>query len=112
MNGSTPYEGRLEIRRNGGPWGTAYGVMWSSREASVACRSLGFSSSVLSPDTTTKAFGRGTGPVHLVGGWCTGEEISLLDCRSIKWGNLPEDIPDTHCCDIGLYCMPGKFKSM
>ena len=108
VDGNSPYEGRLEIRRNGGQWGTIFGTNWSSRHASVACRSLGFSSSVLSPDITTQAFGAGTGPVHLIVGNCVGSEASIFDCDgTTEWGN-PSFA--THDSDVGLYCMPGKFK--
>ena len=97
------------MRRNRGPWGTVFGTLWTSREASVACRSLGFSSSVLSPEVT-KAFGSGTGPVHVWRGLCSGNETSFLDCKRMSWGNVSEQISDKHCCDVGLYCLPRKFK--
>ena len=106
MNGNSPYEGRLEIRPNGGQWGTVYGVNWSSRHASVACRSLGFSSSVLSPDTTTQAFGAGTGPVLSGVNVCDGSEASIFDCRGTSEWNNP--LYSSHCCDVGLYCLPGR----
>ena len=45
VNGTSPYEGRVEICR-GGQWGTLcmrYS-RWDYREAQVVCRQLGFSS--------------------------------------------------------------------
>ena len=110
VNGKTQYEGRLEIRRNGGPWGTISAANpWSSKQASVACRSLGFSSSTLSPDATNEIFGPGTGPVHLVIDICYGHEQSILDCSRSDWDAVPL-IHTTHCCDVGLFCMPGKIQ--
>ena len=108
VNGQSEYEGRFEIRRNGGPWGTVCGNNWNTRYASVACRSLGFSSSALSPDRTTKAFGDGTGPVHLLLVFCRGNESSIIDCEHDGWDPDSEFV-STHCRDAGLYCLPGKF---
>ena len=102
VGGSTQYEGRLEIRRNNGTWGTVSGSNWSSLFASVACRMLGFSSSALSPDLTQQ-FGVGTGPVHIVVYRCVGDEISLLDCGHKGWGSTND-----HRADIGLHCLPGR----
>ena len=102
VGGSTQYQGRLEIRRNNGTWGTVAGNNWSSVHASVACRSLGFSSSVLSPDLT-KHFGVGAGPVHLHVHYCVGSELSLLDSRHDGWENSND-----HSGDIGLHCLPGN----
>ena len=102
VGGSTQYEGRLEIRRNNGTWGTVSGSNWSSLCASVACRMLGFSSSALSPDLTQQ-FGVGTGPVHIVVYRCVGDEISLLDCGHKGWGSTND-----HRGDIGLHCLPGR----
>ena len=44
VNGSTPYIGRLEICSNE-TWGTICDQSWSTFDANVACRQLGFAPS-------------------------------------------------------------------
>jgi len=42
VNGNTPNEGRIELCQNNG-WGTICDDFWSTFDATVACRQLGFS---------------------------------------------------------------------
>ena len=42
MNGTTEYNGRLEICSTTGDWGTVCDSGWDNNDATVACRSLGF----------------------------------------------------------------------
>ncbi len=105
VGGSTQYEGRFEVRRNNGTWGTVRQKFgrWLSKHATVACRSFGWFPSVVLHDLN---FGRGTGPVHLEIRSCSGEEISLLDCTHDGWN----EIINTEVYDVvGLQCLPGKI---
>ena len=102
VGGDTPHQGRLEMRLNNETWRTFKGNSWTSRQASVACRSLGFSTA-LSPDATLH-FRRGTGLVHPNNLRCIGDETSLIECEIV--GSVSET-DDSH--DVGLHCLPSKL---
>ena len=109
MDGNTAYEGRLEIRRNGGKWGTIYGFHWISKLSSLACRSLGFSSA-LSASAFAK-YGSSTGPVHLVvHGYCPENATSIMDCNNLPWDDHQR--VDDHRADVGLVCLPRKCLNL
>ncbi|NXA93466.1 MARCO protein, partial [Melanocharis versteri] len=86
--------GRVEIFYKGS-WGTICDDGWTTREASVVCRMLGFNHAVSS--FTALA---GTGQIWLDDVTCKGTEISITDCRKQDWG--------THNCnhseDAGVEC--------
>ena len=108
MDGNTPYEGRLEIRRNGGKWGTIYGFHWKLSLSSLACRLLGFSSA-LSASAFAK-YGASTGPVHLAVGKCPENTTSIMDCNNLPWDDHPH-VHD-HSADVGLMCLPRKCLNL
>ena len=102
MNGTTQHEGRLEIRRNGGPWGTIHGEVWSPRHTAIACRSFGLEPLPSALEHTFE-FGAGTGPVHTTVRRCYGTERELMQCNSMPWD---ESHPSAnHCCDVGIFCI-------
>ncbi|NWW21074.1 MARCO protein, partial [Falcunculus frontatus] len=86
--------GRVEIFHKGS-WGTICDDGWTTREASVVCRMLGFSRAV--SFFTAMA---GTGQIWLDDVSCTGSEITITDCRKRDWG--------AHNCnhneDVGVEC--------
>ncbi|XP_071495979.1 uncharacterized protein, partial [Diadema antillarum] len=97
--GSSPSEGRVEVRYNGG-WGTVCDDEWDLADASVICRSLGFPgarSALLSA-----FFGEGEGATVLDNVRCTGEEENIALCRHS--GLLVENCG--HSEDASVVCYP------
>ncbi|NXA09450.1 MARCO protein, partial [Sapayoa aenigma] len=86
--------GRVEIFHQGS-WGTICDDGWTTQEASVVCRMLGFSRAVSAFTATA-----GTGPIWLDDINCSGSENSIFDCRKSNWG--------AHNCnhneDAGVEC--------
>ena len=104
-----PCEGRLEIYYDGA-WGIICDDYWTTREADVACRALGFIASVEDAGRYTDAyFGPGADDQEIVLDdlLCNGDESGLLECASTH----PK--PRIHNClhseDVGLRCLkPGQ----
>ena len=103
MNGDQ-LEGRVELCFNN-QWGTVCDDFWDIRDASVACRQLGFADAVR--PTRFASFGQGTGPIYLDNLMCTGNETRLQDC--------PHNGIGSHNCfhfeDAGVECS-SKFHAL
>ncbi|XP_019860896.1 PREDICTED: deleted in malignant brain tumors 1 protein-like, partial [Amphimedon queenslandica] len=99
-NGGDSREGRVEICLNG-YWGTVCSTGWDERDALVACTQVGHHTLRAIP-VTNEYFGRGTGPVHMTGVDCTGNEESLTQCSYVN------GIGATNCYhakDVGVMCI-------
>ena len=84
-NGSTPYEGRVEVYY-AGQWGTICGDGWSIEDANVICRQLGYLQA--SQAWQNSDFGEGSGPVLLDGVACNGNESNIEQCDHNGWFNV------------------------
>ncbi|NXI80749.1 MARCO protein, partial [Rhipidura dahli] len=86
--------GRVEIFHKGS-WGTICDDGWTTREAGVLCRMLGFNRAV-----TFFIAPAGTGQIWLDDVNCKGSEITITDCNKRDWG--------AHNCnhneDVGVEC--------
>ncbi|XP_063255908.1 macrophage receptor MARCO [Prinia subflava] len=86
--------GRVEIFHKGS-WGTICDDGWTTREAGVVCRMLGFHRAVSSFTAPP-----GTGQIWLDDVNCKGSEITITDCSKRDWG--------AHNCnhneDAGVEC--------
>ncbi|XP_048714637.2 neurotrypsin-like isoform X2 [Caretta caretta] len=97
--GKESFAGRVEVYHDG-KWGTICDDQWDDRDAEVVCRQLGFSG-------TPKAFswahyGQGSGPILLDEVECSGNELSLDQCKKNNWGQQNCD----HIEDAGVSCDP------
>jgi len=99
MGGNTAYEGRVEVRQDGGHWGTVCDDNWTAKEATVVCRQLGMPH--LRPIAYESAhFGSGSGSILLDEVVCSGTETKLFDCRNAGIGHSD----CTHSEDAGVRC--------
>ena len=111
--------GRVEFCY-GGEWGTVCDDLWSTPDAQVVCRQLGYSTiggcimymcyicypichcSVAGVIARKTAYyGQGAGPIQLDNVACAGTEQNLIDCPHITNHNC------AHSKDAGVDC-PGK----
>ena len=88
----------MEVNYNG-EWGTVCDDGWSSNDARVVCRQLGFGSSGTAIGSA--GFGQGSGSILLKHVTCTGIESTLISC-----GNLVVGITRScsHSEDAGVRC--------
>ncbi|XP_071804223.1 scavenger receptor cysteine-rich domain-containing protein DMBT1-like isoform X2 [Asterias amurensis] len=82
VNGSTPYEGRVEVYQED-IWGTICGDNWDLKDAQVICRQLGY-------PTATQAwqnshFGQGERLTLWSNVTCDGNESSIAECGYSSW---------------------------
>ena len=86
QDGSTEYEGRIEVRKNGGPWGLVCDDGFGIEDANVFCRMLGYTDGAEIAYTQSH-FGHGNLDFHMDDLVCTGQELTFLDCPYSGWGN-------------------------
>ena len=101
VNGSTQYEGRVEVQYNG-EWGTVCDDGWDLNDAQVVCRQLGFGTAIAARDNAY--YGQGSGQIWLEELNCTGTELTIENCSHNGWGN--EDC--LHREDAGVKCSNGN----
>ena len=96
------YSGRVEVRRNGGPWGTVCDDDFDNEDALVICRGFGFDNG----EPRTRAyFGQGVGPILMDDLNCTGHERSIFECPHDEWGRSD----CRHDEDAGVICTVSPF---
>ena len=86
MGGNQSNEGRVEIRKTDGSWGTICTDLWDIKDARVACHMLRFKDALAG--VTDERFGRGSGPVWMNNVECSGNEATLAECRSDAWRDV------------------------
>ena len=96
VGGSSPREGRVEVGRRDGAWGTVCSTGWNLLDATVVCRQLGLGYAV----SASATFGPGSGTIGLARLGCHGDEGNLADCSNSSWGG--HDC--SHGDDAGVVC--------
>ena len=101
VNGSTIYEGRVEVYHNG-EWGTVCDNGWDLHDAQVVCSQLGFGQATAAIHNAF--YGEGGGQIWLDYMDCIGTELTILNCSHRGWG--------THYCghweDASVRCSTGN----
>jgi deleted-in-malignant-brain-tumors protein 1 len=102
VNGTIEQEGRVEICLNG-VWGAICDVGWSTNDAYVFCRGIGYNGQ--GPFVHTGAFfGETYGPILWSVVSCTGYETQFLDCNKLVF-------PAFNCTQqnsAGVTCKDGE----
>ena len=98
MGGTSYNEGRVEVNYDG-TWGTVCDDGWSTYDAQVVCRQLGFGSSGTA--YSNAYFGQGSGPILLDNVACNGSEFTLAMCRHLGVGIVRSC---SHYEDAGVRC--------
>ena len=101
INGSTKYEGRVEVYYNN-EWGTVCDDGWDLNDAHVVCRELGFGPAIATRDNAY--YGEGSGPIWRKELNCTGDELTVEDCSHNGWGIES----CSHGEDAGVKCINGN----
>nr|XP_060625157.1 neurotrypsin-like [Anolis sagrei ordinatus] len=97
--GEKSFEGRVEVYHRG-HWGTICDDHWDDKDAEVVCRQLGFRG--IPKAVSWAYFGQGFGPILLDEVECSGNELSLEQCKKSGWGDHNCD----HIEDAGVICDP------
>ena len=100
--GSHAY-GRVEVYYNG-EWGTVCDDGWTTADATVVCRQLGFYLSIRAYGSAY--YGQGTGPIWLSRLSCFGNESNLFECGQLSVGTKN----CTHSNDASVSCSGYRSK--
>lgn len=92
-NGTASFEGRVEIYLNS-HWGTICDIFWSTADASVVCRQLGYPAA--SDALFGSYFGAGDLPIVMAYTDCYGYEPQLANCSGFSGTGSPF-IPSWYC---------------
>ena len=114
QDGSTEYEGRIEVRKNGGPWGLVCDDYFDINDANVFCKMLGYTNGAETAYTQSH-FGHGNLDFHMDDLVCTGQELTFLDCPYVS-GSSGAGGWGSHNCGsgeaTGVRCYPGWLNSL
>ena len=102
ISGVDNSSGRVEIYHED-TWGTICNDEWDIKDASVACRQLGFEGAYAIGGADL--FGPGFDQIWLDNVNCMGEEESLSNCSHLGWG----EHNCNHAEDAGVFCTTSEL---
>ncbi|KAJ8027049.1 Deleted in malignant brain tumors 1 protein [Holothuria leucospilota] len=97
VDGHSNDSGRLEVLIND-EWGTVCDEEWDMKDATVACRQLGFPAAIFT--YSLAHFGEGFGRIWMSDVQCKGTELSLLECKHERY----QKPSCNHTGDVGVLC--------
>ena len=101
VDGSTIYEGRVEVQHNG-IWGTVCDYLWDLHDAQVVCSQLGFGRAIAAEHNAF--YGEGYGQIWLYSLNCIGNEWTIGNCSHYGWGSYCSHDDDASVkCSSGMY---------
>ena len=106
VNGSTIYEGRVEVHHNG-VWGTVCDYGWDLHDAQVVCSQLGFGKAIAAEHNAF--YGEGTGQIWLDNLNCVGNEEIIENCSHTGWNSYYARYICSHGDDVSVRCSSGKL---
>ena len=101
VDGSTKYEGRVEVYYNG-EWGTVCDHGWDINDTQVVCNELGLDHAIFA--ARSAFYGQGSGQIWLDNMECVGTERAIGYCSHRGWGTLHSC---NHSEDAGVKCGSG-----
>uniref|UniRef100_A0A1X7T3T8 SRCR domain-containing protein n=1 Tax=Amphimedon queenslandica TaxID=400682 RepID=A0A1X7T3T8_AMPQE len=99
VDGSGSHEGRVEVCINEA-WGTVCSNGWTNTDANVVCKQLGYLPIGGRARSSSDHFGPGVGPILMASVDCTGNEESLIECRTRSC----DATTCSHYNDAGVTC--------
>ncbi|XP_072169982.1 neurotrypsin-like [Diadema setosum] len=99
VDGTSALNGRVEVFHDQ-QWGTVCDDFWSSNDAVVVCRQLGYTTAKRAVSNAYFGEGSADQPIHLDDVLCDGTESRLINCRHNEWG----DENCEHDEDAGVEC--------
>ena len=109
VNGSTDYEGRVEVYHNG-VWGTVCDDGWDLNDAQVVCNELGLGYATAARHNAF--YGQGSGQIWLDEVNCVGTEATVKSCSHSGWGShdCSHGKDASVNCTVGTYVNSNKYN--
>lgn len=79
VDGTTPFNGRVEVYTDTYGWGTVSSFAWNLKDASAVCKELGLPGAI--SEVINAYYGPGTGVVAMTNVDCSNDHFRIQDCN-------------------------------